>query len=146
MGRDFLLASHPCSRAKPSMGRDFLLASHPCGRAKPSMGRDFLLASHPCGRAKPSMGRDFLLASHPCGRASPSMGCDFLLSLLQDLALKLDQVEDAFLAEAEELGKRGVSEWITFRRSLDFHKLAFVGHDDVEIDIGGGIFGVVEVE
>ena len=57
-------------------------------------------------------------------------------SLPEDLALNLNQIENALLAESEQFGKRPISEGIALRGSLNFHKLAFIGHHDVEIDIG----------
>src|SRR3954464_15573719 len=57
-----------------------------------------------------------------------------------------DQLLYSLASESEQLGKCGVSERITFSGALDLDKLAAIGHHDIEIHIGRGVFAVIEIE
>ena len=37
-------------------------------------------------------------------------------------------------------------EWLAFGGALDFYHCSGVGHNDVEVGLGGGVFAVVEIE
>ena len=62
------------------------------------------------------------------------------------LALEFEEFADTVAAEVKESGCFFAGESCFFAAALDFHELAFFGHDDVEVDGGVSVFGVVQVE
>src|SRR3972149_8669551 len=60
--------------------------------------------------------------------------------------LGLDDLLDARVGQAEKRGEVLPRKGLPFRRRLDLHELAAVGLDDVHVERGLGILGVVEVQ
>ena len=60
--------------------------------------------------------------------------------------LGLDDLLDARVGQAEEGGEVLPRKGLSFRSRLDLYELAAVGLDDVHVERGLGIFGVVEVQ
>src|SRR5262245_20464739 len=57
--------------------------------------------------------------------------------------LKRHQFLDASLGQFQQLVKVGTREWPAFRGALYLDKLTRIRHDDVGIDLGMGVFGIV---
>ena len=61
-------------------------------------------------------------------------------------ALQREKALEALLGEGAQGVKLGIGERLVFGGALNLHEAAIVRHDDVEIDIGGRIVGVVKIE
>ena len=60
--------------------------------------------------------------------------------------LQIGQLIAAMRGEIEQLVELSARERCTFRRCLYLNKLAASGHDEIHVNIGGGILGVLKVE
>ena len=60
--------------------------------------------------------------------------------------LEADETANTCLRDGQECVQPGAAERHLLGGSLHFHELAGAGHDDVHVDLGGGVLGVVQVE
>jgi hypothetical protein len=64
----------------------------------------------------------------------------------QRVALLFNQRLDARLAEREQCGELTFREGALFAGHLQLHNFTLCGHDDVGIDLGTRIFGIVQIQ
>src|SRR5262249_42294414 len=65
---------------------------------------------------------------------------------VEGATLEADEAADAGLRDGQERVQPGAAERHLFSGPLHLHELAGAGHDDVHVDLGGRVLGVVQVQ
>src|SRR6185436_1457778 len=64
----------------------------------------------------------------------------------KNLSLMADQLQDSLSSKSDQFHQRRIAKGIPLGGPLEFNELASIGHHDIEIHIGGGVFAVIEIE